>query len=184
MQERRKSRTKSFRFDVNLIEGLRRAADHAAMSENEFVSEALADRVLIDPLVRAFREVKFSAETFQAILGGTDANTLEMSGSQIARKNFPLVFELYRNSKHPLAFREFVVEVLGKHSGWFYVEDDDVGTQQWMILRHSFGRKWSLFVKSYILSAHSAISKDRIEVEIADQFIRIDFSPGRPVIIA
>ncbi len=95
----------------------------------------------------------------------------------MAKKNFPFVCELYRNRKHSLTFREFVTKVLGKHSGWFYVEDDDDGTQRWMFLRHPFGRKWSLFVKSYTLSAHSAISKDKIDIEIADQFIRIDFSP-------
>ncbi len=45
-----------------------------------------------------------------------------MTGSEMARKHFPLAPELYRSNRHPLAFREFVTEVLGKHAGWSYVE--------------------------------------------------------------
>jgi hypothetical protein len=177
MQERRKTRTKAIRFNVSLLEGLERAADNAGMSQNAFMGELLADRLLVDPLVRAFHGIGLSDETFQSILGSTDADAVEMAGSEMARKNFPLVCELYRTSGQILAFREFLIEILGKHAGWFHMEDDGDGTQRSMTLTHSFGRKWSIFVKSYILSAHSTISKDKMSIEIADQFIRIDFSP-------
>ena len=177
MENRSKTQTKAFRFDVSLLEALKRAAHNAGMTKNAFMSAVLADRLLIDPLVRAFHKVSLSDETFLSILGSVDADAVEMAGSEMARKNFPLVCELYRNSGRPLAFREFLTKILGNHAGWFYVEDDGDGTRRLMTLRHPFGRKWSIFVKSYILSAYSTISKDRMKIEIVDQFIRIDFSP-------
>ena len=175
MQNRRKTQTKAFRFDVSLLEGLKRAADNAGMTKNAFMSAVLADRLLIDALVRAFHKISLSDETFLSILGSADADAIEMAGSEMARKNFPMVCELYQRSGHPLAFREFLTQILGKHAGWFHAEDDGDGTQRWMTLTHPFGRKWSIFVKAYILSAYSTISKDKIKIEIADQFIRIDF---------
>ena len=177
MQERRKTETRTFRFDVDLLKRLDGAARHAGKSENQFLSELLQDRLLIDPLVRAFHEVKFNEEILRSILGGTDADTLQMAGSEMARKEFPLICELYRTSKRPLAFRDFLTQVLGRHYGWFSEEGNGDGTQRWMTLRHSLSLKFSLFAKSYILSAYSTISKDKIQIETADQFIRIDFSP-------
>lgn len=50
--------------------------------------------------------------------------------------------------------------------------------QRWMTLRHSFGLKWSTFIDSYVRTAYSTISKEKIGIEIADQFIRIDFRPN------
>jgi hypothetical protein len=177
MQERRKTETRTIRFDIDLLKRLKTAALNAGKSENAFVNEVMQDRLLIDPLVRAFHEVKLNEEILRSILGGTDADTLQMAGSEMARKEFPLICELYRTSGHPLAFREFLTVILGEHYGWFSEEGDGDGNQRWMTLTHPFGRKWSIFVKSYILSAYGTISKDKIQIEIADQFIRIDFSP-------
>ena len=176
MQERRKTQTESFRFDVSSLEGLKSAAKNAGMTKNAFMSALLADRLFIDPLVRTFHKISLSDETFLSILGSRDANALEIAGSEMARRNFPLVCELYQR-RQPLTFRQFLTQILDKHAGWFHVEEGD-GTQRWVTLMHPFGRMWSIFVRSYILSAYSIISKDKIKIEIADQFIRVDFSPA------
>lgn len=177
MEERRKTRIRAFRLDVGTLEKLHKVAKDANVTESVFVSMVLTDRLFADPLVRAFREIRFIDEVFQTILGGTNTDTLEMAGSEMASKTFPLMGELCRSLKQPLTFREFLTEILGKHYGWFYVEDDGSGTEPSMTLRHPFGRKWSIFIKAYILTAYSTVSKDRIKIEIAEQFVRIDFSP-------
>src|SRR5208283_632594 len=157
MQNRKKTGTEAFRFDVSLVEELKRAAKNAGMTKNVFMNALLADRLLIDPLVRTFHRISLSDEAFRSILGCADADAVEMTGSEIARKNFPLVCELYRRSGHPLSFREFLTKILGKHAGWFQVEEDGDGPQRSMTLTHPFGRKWSIFIKSYILSAYTTI---------------------------
>lgn len=175
MQERNKTRTKAFRFDIRVIDELARAAKHAGTTENAFVSAILTERLVVEPIARAFHRIELNDEVIQFILGGTNANTLELAGSEIARKQFPLIWELYRSIGNPLTFRAFLTEVLGKHMGWFSIEGIDYANPQSMTLRHYSGIKWSMFVKSYIQSAFELISKDKITIETGDQFVRIDF---------
>jgi len=142
MQERKETQNRSFRFEVSLLEGLKKAAKNAGVTENAFMNSLLADRLLVDPLIRTFQKISLSYETFMSVVSSADADAVEMAGSEMARKNFPLVCELYRRSGHPLAFGEFLTKILGKHGGWFRVEGDGDGTQRWMTLTHPFGGKW------------------------------------------
>ncbi len=172
MSELKKTRTKAFRFDVGLIDNLRRGAALAGLSENAFLSSILAERLFADPLVKAFHRISFDDEAFRCVLGGTNSHSLEVTGFEIARKDFPVILELYRGRGYALTFRRFVIDVLGKYNGWFWVEGD--GCSNLVTLRHTFGLKWSMFLKSYVEGAYSTIAKDRIKIEVEDQFIRVD----------
>lgn len=176
MPQRSKTRTKTLRFDVRLLEMLREAAYRADKSENEFVRDLLQDRLLIDPLIPAFQSMQMSSGVVQSILGASNADALEAAASDVAKKNFPLVRELFVAARRTLDFEEFVIEVLGKHSGWFYVEGYSQTGR--LVLRHSYGLKWSRYLKSFILSAYGTISRDKIEIEITDQVVKIDFRPS------
>ena len=129
MHEQKKTRTKTFRFDVSLIEKLKRSAERAGVSESELVSEVLWDRLLIDPLIPAFQIMQLSSGVVQSILGASNADALEAAASDVAKKNFPLIRELYKVGGTTLEFREFVTEIMGRHGGWFYVEGSN-GTHQ------------------------------------------------------
>jgi hypothetical protein len=67
MQEPKKTRTKAFRFEVSLIEKLGRASKRAHLTENAFVSALLEDKLLIDPLIPAFQEIRLAGITFQSM---------------------------------------------------------------------------------------------------------------------
>ena len=129
---------------------MNKASRRARTTENAFVSALIEDRMIIEPLIPAFQQIRFSTETFQSILNAANVDALETAASDIAKRNFPLVRELFAASGRPFDFREFVTKILGTYARWFYVEGDDSGTQSSMVLRHSFGLKWSIFVKSYI----------------------------------
>jgi hypothetical protein len=172
MQGRKKTRTKTFRFDVGVVDRLERAANRANMSENEFVSVLLEDRLLIDPLVPAFHGMWLSSDAVQSFMVAANVDVLEVASSEMAQRNFPLIFKLYETNQIPLDFRKFVTDVLGKYCHWFYVEGDD--NPHWITLRHAYGLKWSKYVRAYILSAYGTTSKGTIEVEITDQLIRIE----------
>lgn len=176
MQERRKTRTKTFRFDVDVVERLERAAKRASMSENEFVSVLVEDRLLIDPLIPAFHEVRLSSDAVQSFLVAANVDALEAASSEMAQRNFQLILKLYETNQIPLDFRRFVTDILGKYCRWFYVEGDN--TQQGITLRHTYGLKWSKFVRAYILAVYGTISKEKIRVEITDKLIRIEIPPS------
>ncbi len=177
MQEPTKNRTKTFRLDVALVEALGKSAKRAQMTENGFVSEVLKDRLMIDPLFPAFEELKLSGDTFRTILSAANADELEAVASEIAQKNAQLIHELYESNDRTLTSQEFITEILAKHSHWFHIEGSYESIHHSITLRHTFGLKWSIFVKSYILSAHSAFSNDKIKIEIADQFVRVEWTP-------
>jgi len=180
MQEPKRSRIKSFRFDVGTIEKLDRAAKRARVTENAFLNDLLTRRLMFDPLVPAFQEVTLSQGTFQSILGVTSVEALEEAASQAAQKNVPLVYELYESNGKTLSFQEFVTDILGKHGGWFELEGNVNLTHGWVTLRHGYGLKWSRFLRAYLLSAHETFSNDVLNVKVSDQFVRISFKakPG------
>lgn len=177
MEKPIKTRTKTFRFDITLLEKLDEAAKRARVTENAFVSATLEERLEIDPLIPAFRLIRLSSRVFQSILGTANTDALEAGAADTAQKNFPLIIELFAASGRNLDFREFIVDIMGKSCQWFEVEGNEIRNHRGITLRHSYGLKWSKYIKTYLLTAHSIISKDKIRIEITDQFIRVDFSP-------
>jgi len=164
---------KSFRLDCDLTERLDKAARRTEKSESGFVSDALLHRLTIDPLIPAFQEMSLFSVTFQCILGAADAEALEASGSFAAQRNVPLIRELFRSYGHELSFKEFVTNILEKHSGWFSIEGDPRWNGGWMILRHGCDKKWSRFLRGYLLTAHGVFSEENLEVKVGEQFVEI-----------
>lgn len=173
-----KTQTRTFRFDVDLLKRLRKVAERTGMSENEFVVALLEGRLLVDPLIPAFHGMTLDSDSIESFLMSGNVDALEAAFSEKAQRNFPLILKLYETAEVPLDFWKFIVDILGRYCQWFYVEGSDKATRKWMMLRHSYGLKWSRCVRSYILSAYGTMSKDKIKVEISDQLIRIDFQPS------
>jgi hypothetical protein len=176
MQGAKKTRVMSFRLDEALIGKLSTAARHAHMTENASVSALLEDRLTIYPLIPAFQEIRLATVTFEPIVNATNIDALEATASDMAQKNFRAVRELFRSNGITLTFQVFVMDLLGKYGRWFYLEGDPDWSQGWITLRHQFGLKWSRFLRAYLLSAYSTVSKDKLKTEIDDQFVRISFA--------
>ena len=175
MQRREKTETRTLRFTLSLIKKLAKASERMGMTMNEFVVAVLEERVLVDPLIPAFHGMTLDSDIIESFLMSGKVDVLETALSEKAEKNVPLIFKLYESSDMPLDFWRYVVDILGKYCGWFYVEGNDATTHKWMMLRHSYGMKWSRCLRSYLMSAYSTISKDKLKIEISDQWVRIEF---------
>jgi hypothetical protein len=175
MQELTKTRTKTFRFNPNMLKLLKEASARAKMTESELVNEVLSRRLLIDPLVPKFHCISLDSDTMQSLLGASNVDVLETSASDLAQKNFPVVRRLYKTMNRPIGFIDFLTIVLSKSGQWFYIEGIDGNTNQELVLRHPYGIKWSRYLKSYLLSSYYTISKSRLKIEIDDQFVLINF---------
>jgi hypothetical protein len=173
----RKTRVKSFRLDCGLIEALGKAARRANMTENAFLSRVLEGRLAIDPLFPAFDGLSLSSSILRSILGAANVDALETAASDAGHKDFPLIRELFAASDRPITLRMFVIDILGKCGRWFHVEGDASRTHRWTTLRHGCGLKWSKYIRAYILGAHGTISRDRLEIGVTDQVVRIEFPP-------
>jgi hypothetical protein len=178
MQAREKTETRTLRFKVSTLKRLKKVAEKKGVSDNEFVAIMLEERLFIDPLVPAFHGSILDSSTIDAFLMSGNVDVLEAVLSENAYRNVPLIFKLYETSEMPIDFWRYIVDILGNYCGWFYVEGNDAVAHKWIMLRHSYGLKWSRCLKSHIVGAYGAISKDKIQIEVSDQWIRIDFQPS------
>lgn len=55
---------------------------------------------------------------------------------------------------------------------WFSIESADIVSHE-LVLRHPYGQKWSRYVKSFAIGAHSTISNAELKVDYDDEFIGI-----------
>lgn len=176
--QRRKSATRAYRLDIELIEGLKKAARKKGLSENSFVQNLLARRVEADLLNDAIPYVLLSRRTLLHILGSTNQDELEMVGLELGSRNFAFARELYESAGRDLGFQEYLIEVLGKEAKWFEVEAGE-GMLERLTLRHECGIKWSLFLGSYLASAFGVVSHEKPMMILNDSYVGVQLPPGR-----
>ena len=168
-----RTRIRSYRLDLNLIEQLRKAASKEGISENNFVTGILQRRTRIDPLIPAFKGIILSDEILRAIISTSNADTLELSGFNLGKETFMLARELFRSHEMELTFTELLIDILDDQLRWFNVEGNLTEKSEGVTIRHAYGVKWSVFVKSFLIGAHTVVSKEILEVEAKSGILRI-----------
>jgi len=174
MQALTKTRTKTYRLSLITIDQLNIACKRSNMTENELVNETLTGRLFIDPLIPTFRWISLDSETMSRLLAAANVDVLETAASELAQRNFPIIRQLYRASERPLEFREFCTILLAQLGGWFHVEGHANNVNK-LIFYHQYGLKWSRFLKPYLTTAYSTISKGKLDIEIDERFIQVNF---------
>lgn len=169
----RKSAIRAYRLDLELIEGLKKAARREGVSENSFVQNTLSQRVTANPLIHAFPYIVLSRRTIVPILGTTNADGLELVAFDLGRRNFALVRELYGSVGKEMGFLEYLTEVLDKQARWFEVEGVEEKPER-VTLYHECGMRWSLFLKSFLTAAYEVISREKIRVVLNDTYVSLE----------
>lgn len=171
--QNRKSATKAFRLDIELLKGLTTVARREGISENAFVQNPLSQRVNADPLIRAFPYIVLSRRSFAPILGMTNQDGLEMVGLDLGRRNFAYARELYGSGGMELDLSQYMTEVLDKQAHWFETEGVNNKPER-MTLRHEYGLKWSLFLKNFLNGACEVVSHDKMRMGVTDAYVSIE----------
>jgi hypothetical protein len=171
--ESRKSEIKAFRFDSELVKEVRVAARREGVSENAFVHNLLTQRVKADPLIRAFPYIVLSRQSFAPIIGTANPDSLEFVAIDLGKKNFALARELYESLGMELGFSRYLVEVLGEQARWFETEGANSMPER-MTLRHEYGMKWSLFLKSLFTGAYEVVSHERLKMGVTDTYVSME----------
>lgn len=169
----RKSATRAYRLDVELIDRLKKVARREGVSENSFVQDLLVQRVNADRLIHAFPFVVLSRRTLIPILGSTNPDVLEMAGLDLGKRNFALVKELYESAGRKLDFAEYLSEILDKEAHWFEVEGAENRPER-LTLRHECGMKWSLFLRAYLTGASESASQERTKMSLNDSYVSLE----------
>ena len=169
----RKSATRAYRLDAELIEELKKAARREGISENSLVQNLLAQAVKASPLIRAFPFIVISRRTLLPILGSANRDGLEIAGLDLGKRNFALAKELYESVGRELGFSDFLVEILDKEARWFEVEGAESRPER-LTLRHECDMKWSLFLKSYLTGAYEVVSREKIKFTLSESYVGIE----------
>ena len=106
MQKRGKTRTRTFRFDVELLKRLGKAAGRMEISENELVVALLEERLLVDPLIPAFHGMTLDSDSIESFLVSANVDVLEAAFSEKAQRNFPLILQVVRDRRRTAGFLE------------------------------------------------------------------------------
>jgi hypothetical protein len=170
------TKIKAFRLEASLILSLERAARRLQISDNMYVTQVLTRALMIDPLIPAFNGIELGEETFGSILSTSNPDSLEIDGFALGKKNYSLVRELFESVGIEMTFIMFLVKILGGEGKWFVVEGAATENTERLILRHKYGEKWSLFLKSYLSGAYEILTSGKLQIEVKGNILKIRFS--------
>jgi hypothetical protein len=169
-----KTRVKSFRLHEELLETLRIAASRHGVTENTLVETFLTSRLRVDPILLAFDVISVGRETFMQIIGAANIDGLEAFAPTQGKKSFSLAKQLFASNDMQLSFFKYLTEILGERARWFHTEGTLVKPEL-ITLYHPYGTKWSAFLKSFISGAYEVISRDKLKLDITNDFVSIQF---------
>jgi hypothetical protein len=147
-----KTVAKSFRINENALEALREEARKQTISLNTLVNQLLVSYSEFGRYMRQMHALMFTQQTFAEILNALPEDKL-IEAARTAGKSAP---EALITSKHGKMTVNAVIELVHFFSAYAnlfeYSEKDENG--HWTItLTHELGRKWSLFIASYLEQA-------------------------------
>ncbi len=168
----RKTTIKSFRLESKLIKLLTSTTRRVKTSESAYVSSILEMRLKREPLIQNMKEITLKEELFQEILAQTNPAGLEILASEIARKDIPYTFELLGLQLSPSSVLWYFREIL-QDCGWFKMQVTQGHESYELKMFHNNGIKWSMFLKSYLMSLYEMISNERAQVTIGDRIVKV-----------
>jgi hypothetical protein len=169
------TKIKAFRLETNLILSLKRAARRLEVSENMYVMQVLTRALMTDPLTPAFGRIELGVETFASILSTANPDSLEIDGFALGKKNYSLFREILESIGCQMTFIQFLVKMLAGAAEWFVVEGNVNDSSEQLTLRHKYGEKWSLFLKSYISGAYAVLSAGKLQIDVKGTILKIRF---------
>jgi hypothetical protein len=102
----------------------------------------------------------------------TDANGLDIIGSERGKRVFSLVREVFESTDVELDFPQYLSKVLGEEARWYRVEGALTKPER-ITLVHGYGPKWSVFLKAYLSSAYEIVSRNKLELSSANDYVSV-----------
>jgi hypothetical protein len=171
---RASSKTRTHRFDPDLIVKISKVAKLQGLSENEYVNRSMYRAVIMDLLLRNIDGIGVSLLLFSDLIAQANLNTLEVHASELVSKNFLIALTSLgyeNNSSSVIRFMQEVLQILG----WFRMERVNSENLIDFHLYHKVNQKWSAFLKSLFMSIFDQVH-EKPEITISDKMVRLRFS--------
>ncbi|SRR6266480_4141226 len=172
------STTRSFRLDDKLLRKISLLAKQHGLTENQLVSKWLLSRAAVDSLISPLGGIGVGTETLAMILGTADIDALELAGWELGERHFLRARAALAGLGEDLTFERYQEETLVE-SGWFRLAVNILAKSRELILDHDLSIKWSIFLRSYVSGAYRVISKEKLVVDVSENFIRVKLPNGR-----
>jgi hypothetical protein len=164
---------KSFRLRADILQMLRIAARRHGVTENALVESLLESRLRVDPIIEAFDVISLGRNTFMQIIGMANVDGLEMIAFNEGKRSFLMAKQLFESNDMGLNFFQYLTEIL-EGAGWFRVEGALVKPEL-ITLYHGCGIRWSSFLKSFLSGAFEVVSREKLKIDITNEFVSIQF---------
>jgi hypothetical protein len=168
----RKVVTHSVRMEEPLYRAIKEEASTKSISFNNLVNQVLQKYVEFDRFVPKFQFMLFHKNLIISGLDGLSDDAISRAGESLGA---PFAKDVLLTLGLPLnrdSFLFFVDTVLPLYKNFYSCQKLAAGDQLEFYLRHDLGRKWSLFLKSYISGAHRGVLGQDVSIEILDNGIR------------
>lgn len=164
--------THSVRMEERLYKSIKEEASTRSISFNNLVNQVLQKYIEFDRFVPKFQFMLFHKKLITNGLEGLSDDAIDRRGEAMGA---PFAKDLLLTMGLPLnrdSFLYLVDTILPLYKNFYSCEKQGAGDQQEFYMRHDLGRKWSLFLKGYISSAHKGVLGQDVSIELLDNGIR------------
>ncbi len=166
--QKRKTENRSFRIDSAVLLGLEEEAARKKVSVNTLVNQLLADYIDVGRHRKRLGTISLSISAFERILAATSDEDIIAAGAASGH-SVPKAYALGKWGHESVPnVLTFIRENASVTSLYDYSESSN--SPKSITLTHPFGRKWSLYLSSFFVSAFQDAGQ-KVVAEISDQAI-------------
>lgn len=169
-RNRSRTITRTFRIQQEWDDVLEKEATSQGISVNVLVNKILRRYALFTRWTDSAGFQSFSPQMFQRILKGLSEDSLARIGASSGASDF---IDILNMMGRPINYESFI-DLMEEYFGgsdfcrWFNCFHHIQGDQHVFHLQHNLGRKWSIYLEKYLLSALSSFPEIEAEVKVYD----------------
>lgn len=162
---------KSFRIDTVLADMISRSAAQKRISESSYVSKQLESSLKDEVICNLDKELRLSASLFQRIICATNPSALDILACEFAKDEIPYMLELLGLELTLSSFEYFLKGYL-QNWGWFQMEVRVADQSRELLFMHKYGRNWSVFLSSFLISGFETVLSFRPQVVVVGEMVK------------
>jgi len=172
-----KAVTRSFRLDQEWDQAITKLAKKEGISISGLLEKIVKDYLLFYMWAEDLESVIFSPNTIKTIIEAIDEEKLQEIGAEVAQTTFKESY-LVRGDQLDLETVTFQIkEQMGKYAHWFTVDEHNTDAHYFYI-KNKLGKKWGIFVESYISSLIQNIVGLDVQTERVGENILVRLMPS------
>lgn len=171
----KKTSTITFRIDEEYEKGLRKEAEEKRVSLNTLANQIFGDHIDFDQFMRKFGMIEMSKGSFKELLTALDEKNIINFAKSVGAKE-PKDFILFKwKVLSPDSVSGFI-KMYFERCGYGMCDMQQDNNSNTVSVHHEFGKKGSVFLKSFLEAIVQSTLKQECTVSITDNSVTLKFS--------